>query len=249
MAISSGNVLKRPKVVEESHTSDSDDDQSEEEKEGEQELEPGDLEIKEEVEDDYLDQSNYEGESFTAFSTDDDFTEIKEEEEEEEEANEAEKSTNRTKSLEQKARRSKKVKIKESETDSDDSDDMNDDFEEGESEEDNFGDDESEKEEEDGEDNKKSGSGLADMMAKILGTKKSGNVILSKAKTDMEVRKSMKVKQEDTFEIVDSTGQIKTEPMVAKIKEEEEDKKPLVSKHERDLYVSIVRKLFCLCLH
>uniref|UniRef100_A0A0P4WB00 RRP15-like protein n=2 Tax=Scylla olivacea TaxID=85551 RepID=A0A0P4WB00_SCYOL len=241
MAISSGSVLKRPKVVEESHTSDSDDDQSEEKEE--QELESGDVEIKEEVEDDYLNESNYEGESFTAFSTDDNFTEIKEEEESEE--NEAESSINATKSLEHKTKRTKKVKIKEAEPDSDDSDDMDDDFEDGESEEDNFGDDESEKEGEDGEDSKKSGSGLADMMAKILGTKKSGDVILSKAKTDMEVKKSMKAKQEDTFEIVDSSGQIKTEPMVDKIKEEEEeDKKPPVSQHERDLYRKLWEEKF-----
>ncbi|XP_045138095.1 RRP15-like protein isoform X1 [Portunus trituberculatus] len=243
MAISSGNVLKRPKVVEESHTSDSDDDQSEEEEEEEQ-LEAGDVEIKEEVEDDYLDQSNYEGDSFTAFSTNDDITEFKGEEEEVEEENKAERSINRTKPQKHKTKRTKTVKIKETETYSDDSDDMEDDFDEGESEEDNFGDDESEKEEEDGEDGKKSGSGLADMMAKILGTKKSGDIILSKAKTDMEVRKSKKRKQEDTFEIVDSSGQIKTEPLVDKIKEEEEDKKPPVSQHERDLYRKLWEEKF-----
>lgn len=135
------------------------------------------------------------------------------------------------------------MKIKEKEADSDDSDDMDEDSGEGESEEDNFGDDESEKE--DGGDSKKSGSGLADMMAKILGTKKSGDVILSKAKTDMQVKKSMKVRQEDTFEIVDSSGQIKTEPMVDKIKEEEEeDEKPPVSQHERDMYRKVWEEKF-----
>lgn len=237
MAISNGNVLKRPKVVEESHASDSDDSQSESEKE--QDLEPGDVEIKEEVEDEYLNDSNLEGESFTAYSNDEDFTEIKEEE------NEAESSADEDEMKYNNKKRTKKVKSTKAEPDSDDLDDVDDDFGEDESDEDevNLSGDESAKEEEGEEDSENIGSGLANVMAKILGTKKSEDVILSKAKTDREVKKSMKVKQEDTFEIVDSSGHVKTEPMVEKIKEEEEDeKKPLISLHDRELHVSTAGK-------
>ena len=82
-------------------------------------------------------------------------------------------------------------------------------------------------------------------MAKILGTKKSEDVILLKAKKDREVKK--RVEQEDTFEIVDSSGKVKTESMVEKIKEEEE--KPSISLHDRELHVSTAKKIVLPRMH
>lgn len=232
MAISNGSVLKRPKVVEESLDSDSDDSQSESGEE--QEVEPGDVEIKEEVEDDYLENSNLEGESFTAYSNDEDFTEIKEEEDE------AESSEIEDKKEHGRKKRKKEMKNKKADPDSD-SDDVGED--ESEEDEGNFSEDESIKEEEDEEDGETVGSGLANVMAKILGTKRSEDVILSKAKMDREVKK--KTKQEDTFEIVDSSGKVKKEPMVEKIKEEEEEeKKPIVSLHDRELHRKLWEEKF-----
>ncbi|KAG0718678.1 RRP15-like protein [Chionoecetes opilio] len=241
MAISSVSVLKRPKVVEESQASDSDDSpsESESESESEQDHESGDVEIKEEVEHD-LDESNLEGDSLTAYSNDEDFTEIKEEDEEE---SEAESSGNETVEMENgKKKRTKKVKVTEAEPDSEDSDDDDDDFGEGESEDDNLADDESENEEKSEQAGKSTGAGLANMMARILGAKK--DVILSKAKMDKAVKNSMKVRMEDTFEIVDGSGQIKTEPMKDEIKEEEEEKKPPISLHHRELHRKIWEEKF-----
>ncbi|XP_050687377.1 RRP15-like protein isoform X3 [Eriocheir sinensis] len=233
MAISSKHGVKRPKVVEEPESSDSEDDQPEDDFE---------VEIKRE-EDDCLDSSNLEGDSFMAYPDDEDSVEIKEEDldevdikEEVVEAWEAEGSAEETKTKETERKGTKKVKFSEPEPESDNSD-----FSESDNEEDNFADDDSEKEE--GEVKKSVGSGLANVMAKILGTKKSEDVILSKAKTDKAVKKTRKLDKEDTFEIVDGSGQVKKEPTV-EIKEEEEDRKPDISLHDREIHRKLWEEKF-----
>lgn len=120
----------------------------------------------------------------------------------------------------------------ESEMDSGDADD-----------DDDFGDDESDKDDDSDKDHKsnkgkdKEGGnrGLANVMAKILATKKSDNVILSKAKKDKKFIKEAEDLSDDSFEIVDDSGKVKKEP---KIKEEKEDKLGTQLAHETELQVS-----------
>lgn len=232
MVVSSKRGVKRPKVVEESESSDSEDDQPEDDFE---------VEIKRE-EDEYPDSSNLEGDSFTAYPENENSMEIKEEDldeldikEEVVEDWEAEDSAKEKERKETKRKGTKRVKFSEPESESDNSD-----LSESDNEEDNFADDDSEKEE--GEGKKSVGSGLANVMAKILGTKKSEAVILSKAKTDKEVKKTMKLTKQDTFEIVDSSGQVKKEPMIM-VKEEEEDRKQDISLHDREIHVSTILEI------
>ncbi|XP_071547621.1 RRP15-like protein isoform X2 [Panulirus ornatus] len=70
-------------------------------------------------------------------------------------------------------------------------------------------------------DKKVGNRGLANVMAKILATKKSENVILSKAKKDKTFIKEAEDISDDSFEVVDGSGKVKKEP---KTKEEKDNK-------------------------
>ncbi|KAG7175968.1 RRP15-like protein-like 2 [Homarus americanus] len=97
----------------------------------------------------------------------------------------------------------------ESEMDSGDNDDNDSDA--SEVYKDDFGGDESESGvESDGDNNKEDGSsGLANVMTRILGTKKSDNVILSKAKKNEKITKPVDDASGDSFEVVDDSGKKK----------------------------------------
>ncbi|KAK8746109.1 hypothetical protein OTU49_017259 [Cherax quadricarinatus] len=107
---------------------------------------------------------------------------------------------------------------------------------------DDYGDDSEAEVESDEDSNKESSStGLANVMAKILATKHSDNVILSKAKKAKRVSEEAKDSDDDSFEIVDDSGKIKKE---SEIKEEEKESKIGESKHERELQKKILENRF-----
>ncbi|XP_042242905.1 RRP15-like protein [Homarus americanus] len=129
----------------------------------------------------------------------------------------------------------------ESEMDSGDNDDNDSDA--SEVYKDDFGGDESESGvESDGDNNKEDGSsGLANVMTRILGTKKSDNVILSKAKKNEKITKPVDDASGDSFEVVDDSGKVKKEP---NIKLENEDQKATETLHERELRKKIWENRF-----
>ncbi|KAG7157317.1 RRP15-like protein [Homarus americanus] len=96
--------------------------------------------------------------------------------------------------------------------------------------------------ESDGDKNKEDdSSGLANVMTRILGTKKSDNVILSKAKKNQKITKAIDDTSDNSFEVVDDSGKVKKEP---NIKLENEDKKATETLHERELRKKIWENRF-----
>lgn len=122
----------------------------------------------------------------------------------------------------------------ESEMDSEDANDSVDDFGD---------DDESDKNSEsDKKKDKKVGSrGLASVMAKILATENSENVILSKAKKDKTFIKEAEDISDDSFEVVDDSGKVKKVP---KTKEEKDNKLVSQSLIKKELEKKIWGKRF-----
>lgn len=122
----------------------------------------------------------------------------------------------------------------ESEMDSEDANDSVDDFGD---------DDESDKNSEsDKKKDKKVGSrGLASVMAKILATENSENVILSKAKKDKTFIKEAEDISDDSFEVVDDSGKVKKVP---KTKEEKDNKLVTQSLIKKELEKKIWGKRF-----
>lgn len=100
---------------------------------------------------------------------------------------------------------------------------------------DDFGDDEDSVE----KTNEKRTSGIANVMAKILATRKTTNVILSKAKKDRDKRVDKKDSDNDTFEVVDETGKVKKDPKIELKQEEEEDEKITESVRDKQIQVSL----------
>ncbi|XP_045600795.2 RRP15-like protein [Procambarus clarkii] len=252
MAISRRN-LKKPQVVEEESDSELDENSEMEPEDDEMEVNDDVKNIKQEVEDDDSDDNNEtakeikreipdENDMEDNCETDDSSSiEIKEEDESDIDSEEIDDDLKGTPEADQSAETGpvksamKSVRFVQDHSDESEMDSVDDI--------DDYGTDESEKEIESDEENNKesSGKGLANVMAKILATKKSNNVILSKAKKTNKVQEKAEDSSDDNFEIVDDSGKIKKEP---DIKEEKEEQAVPESQHKRELQKKIWENRF-----